>query len=158
MRCQLSCRVRQSLYSFYLFVYYDRSNKYMYRPITQTHRKTEASFYLADPYRCLEMLHKYPLVKYVFIHFNTTMPSSAPVERLFSVGGQIKTARRNRLSDTNFEKLLLLKANTTHVRDIKHVSCGVYFDSIIITWTKPYIPLIIIIGLKVKLHVVNLSS
>ena len=96
--------------------------------------QTEASSYLANPDRCLGMLHEYPLVKSAFIHFNTTMPSSATVERLFSVGGgQIETARRNGLSDINFEKLLLLKASTTHVWDIKHVDCGDYFDSIIIT-------------------------
>ena len=77
--------------------------------------ETEASSYLADPDRSLGMLHKYPLVKSAFIRFNTTIPSSAPVERLFSIGGQIETARRNRLSDTNFEKLLLLKANISHV-------------------------------------------
>jgi hypothetical protein len=77
--------------------------------------ETEASSYLADLDRSLVMLNKYPLVKTAFIHFNTTIPSSAPVERLFSIGGQIETARRNRLSDTNFEKLLLLKANASHV-------------------------------------------
>ena len=77
---------------------------------------TEASSYLADPDRCLAVLHEYLLVKSAFIHFNTMIPSSATVERLFSsVGGQTETARWNRLSDTNFEKLLLLRANTTHV-------------------------------------------
>jgi hypothetical protein len=73
--------------------------------------ETEVSSYLADPDRSLTVLNKYPLVKSAFIQFNTTLPSSAAVERLFSVGGQIETGRRNRLSDSNFEKLLLLKAN-----------------------------------------------
>jgi len=77
--------------------------------------ETEASSYLVDPHCSLGMLHKYLLVKSVFIHFNTTLPSSAPVERLCSIGGQIETARlQNRLSDTNFEQLLLT-ANTSHV-------------------------------------------
>ena len=73
--------------------------------------ENEVASYLADPDWSLAMSNKYPMVKSVFIQFNTTLPSSAAVERLFSVGGQIETARRNRLSDTNFEKLLLLKAN-----------------------------------------------
>jgi len=45
------------------------------------------------------MLNKYPLVKATFIQYNTTLPSSAVVERLLSVSGQTETARRNKLSD-----------------------------------------------------------
>ena len=86
--------------------------------------ETEASAYLTDPERTLSMLHKYPLVTSAFIRFNTEMPSSAPVQLLFSVGGQIETARRNRLSDTNFEKLLL-KAKSS--LDIKTTVYGVYY-------------------------------
>jgi len=50
--------------------------------------ETEASSYLTDQDRSLGMLHKYPLVKSAIIHLDTTIPSSAPVERLFSVGGK----------------------------------------------------------------------
>ena len=49
------------------------------------------------------------------LQFNTTIPSSAPVERLFRGDEQIETGRLNGLSDTMLEKLLLLKANTKMV-------------------------------------------
>jgi hypothetical protein len=67
--------------------------------------------YLQDSSRDLGMLNNHPAVKSVFLQFNTTIPSSAPVERLFSTGAIILTKRRNRLSDETFEKLLLLKIN-----------------------------------------------
>ena len=80
--------------------------------ISQVHVvETEVTAYLADPDRCLTMLNKYPLVKAVFIQYNTSLPSSVAVQRLFSVAGQIATAKQNQLSNSNFEKLLLLKTN-----------------------------------------------
>jgi len=60
----------------------------------------------------LEVLRQFPTVKYLFRKLNATVPSSAPVERLFLSGSLISTPRRNRLTDERFEQLLLLlKAN-----------------------------------------------
>ena len=59
----------------------------------------------------LTMLSRYTRIKTVFTKYKTTLPSSAPVERLFSSAGQIEVLCRNLLSDSMFEKLLLLKVN-----------------------------------------------
>lgn len=59
----------------------------------------------------IDMLNKFPRIKTVFLRFNTPPPSSAPVERLFSLGSLVLTPRRNRLSDKRFENLLLLRFN-----------------------------------------------
>lgn len=52
-----------------------------------------------------------PLMKKVFLKFNTGVPASAACERLFSVGKDIFRPKRNRLSDATFEKLLLCRVN-----------------------------------------------
>jgi len=45
------------------------------------------------------MLDTYKRKKTLFFEFNTALPSSASVERLFSVGPPFLTSRRNRLAD-----------------------------------------------------------
>lgn len=67
--------------------------------------------YLNDPAEEFEMLKKYPPIYNTFVKFNTILPSSAPVERLFSFAGIVNAPRRSKLSDKNFEQLVLLKAN-----------------------------------------------
>ena len=59
----------------------------------------------------IECLHKFPTVKRIFLKYNITIPSSAPAERLFSLGNLVLTPRRNRLTPSRFEKLLLLRYN-----------------------------------------------
>ncbi len=71
--------------------------------------KDEIDSYLSDKDKALSMLDRHPAIKQVFVRYNTAVPSSAPVERLFSVASLILTAKRNRLSDRMFEYLLLLK-------------------------------------------------
>jgi len=73
--------------------------------------KAEAMNFLFDADKSLSRLHFFPAVQRLFLKFNTALPSSAPVERLFGIAGLIETPRRNRLNDSNFEKLLMLKVN-----------------------------------------------
>lgn len=67
--------------------------------------------YLRDTASSLTSLNLYPDMKKTFIRYNTTLPSSAPVERLFSFAGMIHSPKRSRLSDNLFEQLVLLKGN-----------------------------------------------
>ncbi|XP_031358825.1 uncharacterized protein LOC116182404 [Photinus pyralis] len=70
--------------------------------------------YLDDKRKNFEMLNDYPLLKKLSLKFNTCLPSSAAVERMFSFASIVNSPRRNALSDDNFEMLVLLKANYTY--------------------------------------------
>ena len=73
--------------------------------------KIETMHYLDNSDKELFSLLTYPHVKAAFVKYNTTLPSSAPVERLYNIGGLVATLRRNRLSDATFECLLMSKKN-----------------------------------------------
>ena len=59
----------------------------------------------------LDMLNNYPIIKMLFIKYNSILPSSAPVERMFSIATNINKPKRN---DTNFTLLVLLKSNSLY--------------------------------------------
>ena len=60
-------------------------------------------------------LHLFPHIKALFCRVNTPLPSSAAVERLFSLSGIVFASKRARLTDKNMENQVLLKANAHFV-------------------------------------------
>lgn len=65
--------------------------------------------YLEDKRTNLAMLDDYKNIKQIFLKYNTALTASAAVERLFSFAEIINAPKRNATSDSNFEKLVLLK-------------------------------------------------
>jgi hypothetical protein len=84
------------------------------QPRTTVEQSQKYLDYLKDTKTELSMLNNHPEVKQLFIRYNTCIPSSAPVERLFSTGALVLTKRRNRLNDMMFETLLMLKINKNY--------------------------------------------
>jgi hypothetical protein len=50
-----------------------------------------------------------PIMRLIFLKYNTALPSSASVERLFIIARDICTKKRSKISDYNFENELLFK-------------------------------------------------
>ena len=69
----------------------------------------EADYYLRNRDVNMDMLEKYPQIKVLFMKYNTSIPSSVLVERLFSQAAIVLTVRRNRLKYIMLEMLILLK-------------------------------------------------
>lgn len=65
--------------------------------------------YLTNKSTDLNSLQIYPAIKMAFVKANSTLPSSAAVERLFSAAGQILSSRRCKMSDEHFDKLVFLR-------------------------------------------------
>ena len=53
----------------------------------------------------------FPLIRKIYVKYNTPLASQAIVERVFSFGKLVFGTKRCQLSDENFEKALMIKAN-----------------------------------------------
>lgn len=73
--------------------------------------ENEVTNYLLDPNEKIDMLNDYKNIKNVFFRYNTTLSSSAPVERVFNQSKMIFTPMRNRISSKHFEMMMMLKHN-----------------------------------------------
>ncbi|XP_034045365.1 uncharacterized protein LOC117527238 [Thalassophryne amazonica] len=69
--------------------------------------------YLEGTGKSLECLQDFPRVKQLFLKYNTTLPSTAPVQRLFSQKGNLVATQRNFLTDDYFERIQLLRYNSS---------------------------------------------
>ena len=79
--------------------------------LLQSRGEIQGLQYLDDSDKTLQSLKQYPYVRDLFIKYNVALPSSAAVERLFSIAGMVATAKRNRLRPALSESLLLQRAN-----------------------------------------------
>lgn len=59
----------------------------------------------------LMVLNRYDEIKKIFKKYNTPLPSSASVERMFSYATMVNLPKSNRLSDNLFEDRVVLKTN-----------------------------------------------
>ncbi|PWA19238.1 hypothetical protein CCH79_00014600, partial [Gambusia affinis] len=78
------------------------------RGVTEEIRK-----YVEGTGKSLECLQDFPRVKQLFLKYNTTLPSTAPVQRLFTQKGNLMTSQRNFLTDDYFERIQLLRYNSS---------------------------------------------
>ncbi|KAK7149322.1 hypothetical protein R3I94_008836 [Phoxinus phoxinus] len=73
--------------------------------------ENQVADYIRSSAQNFNSLCGFSLIKKISLRYNAATPSSAPVERLFSLGKLVFSPKRNRLSDKRFEKLLLLRYN-----------------------------------------------
>jgi hypothetical protein len=76
---------------------------------------TELDMYLIVTSREIVSQLTFPGILKLFKQYNMPLSSSAPIEQLFSLGGQ-NLVLRNQMTDVHFEHQLFLRANKLFVR------------------------------------------
>lgn len=82
-----------------------------YQESTPESEEEELQRFLKSKNCDINLLENFPKIKKLFIKFNTALPSSASVERLFSIGNTVLSPFRGHLNDDLMEHQLLLKVN-----------------------------------------------
>ncbi|KAL7724629.1 hypothetical protein ACLKA6_013863 [Drosophila palustris] len=70
-----------------LFSFFDFGESAAEKSVEETPVRVELSHYINDLDESVKSLNRYPTIKSAFFLYNTPLPSSAPVERLFSYAG-----------------------------------------------------------------------
>jgi hypothetical protein len=65
-----------------------------------------------------QTLLTFSVLSRLFVKYNTPVPSSAAVERFFSIGKDILRPKRASLSDDNFNMLMFRKGNMHHMASL----------------------------------------
>ena len=68
------------------------------------------SVYINDASDSVSSLDQYPSIKQLHIALNSSLPASAAVERLFSLGGKVFSPIRSRLTSEHFEMMVFLRS------------------------------------------------
>ena len=63
--------------------------------------------YFTDNRNDYTSLNAYPIIKNIFLKYNTSLPSSATVERLFSFATIINSPKANRLTNKMFKQKIV---------------------------------------------------
>lgn len=82
-----------------------------YQESTPESEEEELQRFLKSKNCDINLLENFPKIKKLFIKFNTALPSSASVERLFSIRNTVLSPFRGHLNDDLMEHQLLLKVN-----------------------------------------------
>ena len=90
----------------------DEINFFQFKKNENIYKENPLDLFLKSDNSSIKQIHSNDLIKQIFIKFNTPLPSSAPVERLFAYAGKINNPKRGRLTDLNFSNLVILKSNS----------------------------------------------
>ena len=90
----------------------DENNFFQFEKNENIYKENPLDLFLKSDNNSIEQIHSNDLINNIFIKFNTPLPSSAHVERLFSYAGKINNPKIGRLSNLNFSNLVILKSNS----------------------------------------------